>query len=71
MDKADEGHSKLTPEERIRNKRIGDINLYFVKANDTPLQRAELTEGQVYDAAFQSRDHVSGKVIGNSTLKVG
>jgi 5'-3' exoribonuclease 2 len=33
MHNADKGHSKLTAEEKNRNKRIGDINLYYTKSD--------------------------------------
>jgi hypothetical protein len=35
------------------------------------MQKTILTEGQRYDAQFQSRDKVSGKVIGTMNLKIG
>ena len=34
MNIADEGYEKLTPEERERNKRIGDISLFFTKDDE-------------------------------------
>jgi hypothetical protein len=45
MEAADQGYSKLTPEENHRNKRVGDMNIYFLKSDETPLQQATLKEG--------------------------
>jgi hypothetical protein len=52
MEEADKGQSKLTAEEKHRNKRIGDINLYFVKSETSPLTQVALKEGQKFDANF-------------------
>jgi len=71
MDEADKGQSKLTAEEKHRNKRIGDINLYFVKSETSPLTQVALKEGQKFDANFLSLDHLSGQVTGNNTLHLG
>ena len=34
MNEADQGYAKLTEDEKIRNKRIGDISLFFEKIDD-------------------------------------
>jgi len=46
MNEADNNHKKLTAQERQRNKRTGDVYLYFVK-NDkkSNLRKNILSEG--------------------------
>ena len=67
MGEADQGYDKLTENEKIRNKRIGDISLFFEKIDesesslsrlpDSIKAQAEESKEQVfYMAAFANKD---------------
>jgi hypothetical protein len=71
MVKADDNQNKLTQAERDRNKRSGDINLYFVQSKSSALRRIELGEGEKYEASFKSKDEVAGNITGSSALIIG
>lgn len=74
MKAADKDQKKLTVQERQRNKRTGDIYLYFVQnEKKSALRRQVLAQGQVYDATFGKKDEIVGKVIGNPSglAKIG
>ena len=69
---ADDDMSKLTPSEKQRNKRSGDILLFFGKGESSALRRAIIAKGEEYTASFASRDEVAGMVIGcTNELKLG
>ena len=69
MNEADQGYAKLTEDEKIRNKRIGDISLFFEKVDngescleklpDSLKAKAEESkEESYYMAAFANKDQV-------------
>ena len=69
MNEADQGFEKLTEDEKIRNKRIGDISLFFEqfdngescleKLPDSLKAKAEESkEESYYMAAFANKDQV-------------
>lgn len=68
MQEADGNGSKLTPHEKERNRRSGDIRLFFRRSGAT-LKSAmvkQLMEGtmgdQAVEASFKNKDAISGKV---------
>ena len=71
MDEADEGYKRLNAEEKFRNKRYGDVNVYFKKSETSPLMQAEHQPGKIHMADFNQKDPISGKVIGGDALKIG
>ena len=69
MNEADQGYAKLTEDEKIRNKRIGDISLFFEQVDngvscleklpDSLKAKAEKSkEESYYMAAFANKDQV-------------
>ena len=69
MNEADQGYAKLTEDEKIRNKRIGDISLFFEQVDngescleklpDSLKAKAEESkEESYYMAAFANKDQV-------------
>ena len=69
MNEADQGYAKLTEDEKIRNKRIGDISLFFEKIDDgeSCLQKLpdslkakaeESKEESYYMAKFANKDQI-------------
>lgn len=66
MTGADEDEALLKPNEQTRNKRTGDIRLFFVKSGkeEGELQKSVLTlaEGSVLDASFERGDTIAGPV---------
>jgi 5'-3' exoribonuclease 2 len=73
MKAADGDMKKLSVAEKQRNKKTGDIQLYFVAGTKSRLQRQLLQEGQVYRSNFESKDEVVGEVTGNPSgiVKLG
>ena len=69
MEEADKGQTNLTPEERNRNKRSGDIFVYFRKTEKPALKCLQLKEEDKYAASFTSNDSISGKVTGKAGTK--
>ena len=67
MSEADQGYEKLTENEKIRNKRIGDISLFFEQLDDSESSLSKLPgslkapaeeskEQNFYMAAFANKD---------------
>jgi hypothetical protein len=52
MKEADKDQKNLTPEERNRNKRIGDVFVYFRKTESPALKCLSLKDGENYQASF-------------------
>ena len=44
MSEADQGYEKLTENEKIRNKRIGDISLFFEKIDESESSLSRLPD---------------------------
>lgn len=61
---ADNDQHNLTAEEQVRNKRSGDICLFYAKGQQSALRRAGLNKGVEYCAEFESLDEVAGTVYG-------
>ncbi len=66
MEEVDKGQTNLTPEERNRNKRSGDIFVYFRKTEKPAIKCLQLKEEENYEASFTSNDSISGKVTGKA-----
>ena len=69
MNEADQGFEKLTEDEKIRNKRIGDISLFFEQFDNgescleklpdsLKVKAEESKEESYYMAAFANKDQV-------------
>lgn len=72
MEQADDGQKNLTPEERNRNKRTGDIFVYFRKTENPALKCEELKVEEKYEASFKSKDKIFGRVTGKAgTIELG
>ena len=71
MRAADNDQERLTPAQRIRNKRSGDVFIFYGKGESSALRRAQLEEGTSYAAEFESKDEVTGKVIGTQQENTG
>ena len=75
MVKADNNEKLLKPAEKIRNKRTGDIRLFFNRRQDDKSKLneivEELKEGQNFEAEFKGGDDISGTVYSaaNSSSK--
>ena len=64
MRMADNDQQNLTEAQRIRNKRTGDVYLFYGKGEQSALRRIEIEEGKSYEAGFETKDEVAGKVTG-------
>lgn len=69
MKTVDNDHKKLSEIEKLRNKRTGVINVYFVKKEKSPLQ--SVNEGQEYEATYRAKDAIAGKLIKTNELTLG
>lgn len=72
MKEADKDQNNLTPEERNRNKRIGDVYVYFRKTETPSLKCLSLNDGENYEACFSASDRVAGLATGRKdTIELG
>lgn len=65
MNDADGNESKLKAHEKIRNKRTGDIRLFFLKnSKDSNLQNevVKLKDGDSLEAKFKAKDEIAGPI---------
>lgn len=74
MVKADQNETLLKPAEKIRNKRTGDIRLFFNKKQEMSKLNEiveELKDCQTFEAEFKGGDDISGTVssAANSSSK--
>jgi 5'-3' exoribonuclease 2 len=60
MEKADNDQKNLTPEEQNRNKRTGDIFVYFRKTKTPALKCVKLKVEEKYVASFTAKERISG-----------
>lgn len=64
MKEADQDQAALTDEERVRNKRTGEIYLFYGKGDQSALRRLQITKELEYAADFSSKDEIAGTVLG-------
>lgn len=62
MKEADRDQASLTESERERNKRSGDIYIFYRKGQGSALRRATSWIENSYQADFESKDEVAGIV---------